>query len=604
MSPDFLQRHPRLAELFGIDLRTLALFRFTLGLVLFCLVCRGFLDLGAFYTDAGVMPRGFVMESESVWRFSLYFLNGTPWFAGALLATQAVFAAMFMLGWRTRLASIASFVLYLSLINRDPLVLIGGDLLINCLLFWCCFLPLGARYSVDAAIATNPPPREQLHLSWGSLALLLQVVSVYFFTAILKTGAEWRVDHTAVYYALSLDRFATPLGLWLLNFPALLKFLTAYVWWLELLAAALVFSPLLNKPLRFAAMIALMLMHIGFLLCLEIGHFPFVSLASLTVFTGGWVWDALARRDAAKHPGTLQIYYDRDCGFCLKMCLLFQQFLILPRARIQPAQDTPRARTLLEANNSWVVIDTDQQAHLKWAAFVVLVRHSPLLGWTQRLWALPALATPGDRAYDFVARHRPRFAALSARLLPQTEIRWEISARWQRAAGVAAALVLCWNLTTIGVLPLGTYRLLDPVLRTLRIDQVWNMFAPFPLKEDGWLVVPGRLADGTELDLLHPERGEPDYGKPKHYASTHESIRWHTLRGRMWEGSYARHRPYYASYLCREWNRDLRDPQKLLLNLKIIYMLERTPPPGQAPTVEQQIVWRQDCFPATPSPNP
>ena len=126
MSPDFLQRHPRLAELFGIDLRTLALFRFTLGLVLFCLVCRGFLDLGAFYTDAGVMPRGFVMESESVWRFSLYFLNGTPWFAGALLATQAVFAAMFMLGWRTRLASIASFVLYLSLINRDPLVLIGG----------------------------------------------------------------------------------------------------------------------------------------------------------------------------------------------------------------------------------------------------------------------------------------------------------------------------------------------------------------------------------------------------------------------------------------------------------------------------------------------
>jgi len=37
MSPDFAARHPRLAELFGLDLRSLALFRALLGGILFWL---------------------------------------------------------------------------------------------------------------------------------------------------------------------------------------------------------------------------------------------------------------------------------------------------------------------------------------------------------------------------------------------------------------------------------------------------------------------------------------------------------------------------------------------------------------------------------------
>ena len=79
--------------------------------------------------------------------------------------------------------------------------------------------------------------------------------------------------------------------------------------------------------LTWICLLAFMLMHIGFLLCLELGHFPYVSLASLTLFCGGWVWDALGKVHERRHPIAPRVYYDRDCGFCLKSCLLFRTFL-------------------------------------------------------------------------------------------------------------------------------------------------------------------------------------------------------------------------------------------------------------------------------------
>lgn len=615
MTPNRLTARASLTDLFGIDLRTLALFRFALGLVIFWNLARGFGDLSAFWTDWGVMPRSWIIEADSAARISLYYLNGSAAFTGTLLALQCVLALMFALGWHTRLATIASFVLWGSLMNRNPLLLIGGDLLVACLLFWAMFLPLAARYSVDAALAHNAPPKDPRHLSWASAGLLIQVMSVYFFSAFLKYGIEWAPNYTAVYYALSLDRYATPLGLWLLQFPGLLKALSFFVYWLEALGPVLMFTPILLKPLRFGLMLLFMAMHLGFILCLEVGHFPYVSLCSLSVFLGGWFWDRAWARQQRRHPGVARIYYDRDCGFCLKSCLLFQQFLVLPAAQIAPAQDTPRARTLLEVNNSWVVIDADDRAYLKWPALVVLLKRSPVARWLWWLLKWPQLEKAGNAVYDFVARHRGAFSRVTALLLPRRAVDWEIGRHWQRLAAVFIVLVLVWNLATlekalrrhIGHQPPleqaanRVFDLLSPLLRSLRIDQLWNMFAPYPLKEDGWFVIPARLADGSEIDLLQPDRGPPAYDKPRHYSQTHENIRWHTYRGRLWEAEYAPHRLYYGKYLCREWNRDKRAGaaahSRRLMSFKLVYMLERTPPPGYTASVEQNVISRHECFP-------
>ncbi len=98
--------------------------------------------------------------------------NGQTWFAVSLLLLEALAALALALGWRTRLATLFCFVLEASLLNRNRMVLIGGDILLVCLLFWALFLPLGARWSVDATLSTAPPPAENQHLVSGLAGLL------------------------------------------------------------------------------------------------------------------------------------------------------------------------------------------------------------------------------------------------------------------------------------------------------------------------------------------------------------------------------------------------------------------------------------------------
>lgn len=594
--PDWLQR--RLNIVFGIDLRSLALFRVMLGTVLFIDLARRLTDLRVFYTDFGVMPRDWLVQVNGLWRLSLHTANGETWFVAILFAIEMIAALMIAFGWRTRLATIVAFVLHASLLNRNPLVLLGGDILILMLTFWGMFLPLAARASVDAALSNTPPPADNPHTSWASAGLLLQAMSVYFFSAILKNGADWH-NGTAVDYALQIDAYATPIGVWLRGFPEITTALTWFVYILELVGPLLVFSPVLNRPLRFIVMVLLMAMHTGFLFCLALGPFPWISLTSLTTLAGGWLWDAAARagarRSARRGALPLRLYYDRDCGFCLKSVRILKALLVLPRAEIAPAQDTPRAKTLLEANFSWVILDHDDKAYLKWPAFVILLRRSPVfwpLGWLlSGRWAV----LPGNAVYDFVGRNRGGFGQLSGALLPFHDRPFTTGPLGQTIAGVALFVLLAWNLCTVHWLPNRLYAALTPPLRVLRIDQYWDMFAPFPSREDGWFVFPAQRLDGTEFDLLHPERRGVSYDKPASISSEWPNIRWHKYLERIWSAEFSSNRLYLGRYLCRSWN-STHSGNEQLNTFKLTYMLERSVAPPEVPKVEQYVLWRHECF--------
>jgi len=655
-----------LERAFGTDLRTLALFRAALGGIVLADLALRAVNLRTFYSDFGVMPRDWMVGVNGLWRVSLHAANGEPWFAGLLIGIEALAALAFFLGWRTRLANLLVFILHGSLLNRNILVLFGGDPLIMCLLFWGMFLPLGARFSVDAALGRKPV-EGNTHLSWASAGLLLQVLSVYFFSAVLKTGREWWPDGTAVWYALSIDGYISPFGEWLREFPPLTHALTYFVYFLELAGPPLAIVPYvlaavvaafaaraaprlygLADAARFAVMTLLVMMHVGFIVFLAIEPFPFISLASLTVLTGGWVWEPLSRMSRRNRGGSPHIYYDRDCMFCLKTALLLRTFLILPGAQVTPAQDTPRARELLEANTSWVVIENDR-ASLKWPALVALLKGSPLFFWLGWLlsgqWAVP----PGNAVYDFVGRHRGALGRVTSHLLPFHERTLEVGPRavawtgfvfvalsagnlwgatlqgWGMALVVIALFLvatlacrvrgafaqlfgaslvlvfLAWNLCTVRVLPPHLQAALTPPFNVLRVDQVWDMFAPFPSKEDGWFVLPAELADGRQIDLFHPERGAVSYDKPRRVAEEWGDMRWHKFLERVWSAQFASSRLYYGRFLCRSWN-SANPATSRLKTFKIVFMLEMSVPEGQTPPqVEQRVLWQHDCgLPAPP----
>lgn len=586
-----------------LDLRSLALFRFCLGLVVSLDCWARLADVGAFYSDAGVLPRALLLPGDHPQFWSLAYLHGSALFQGALLIIGALAAAAFAFGYRTRRALLLSWVIVVSLHYRNPLVLIGGDSLMVCLLFWSMFVPVAARWSIDAALSPTPPPGDHRHRSWGGAALLLQVLSVYFFTAAFKHDPAWWPEGTAVYYALELDRYTLPLGQALRDYPQLLRGLSYAVYGLEWLAPLLVLSPVATQTLRHLVFAALALMHIGFLFTLAIGHFPWVSLCSLTILLGPALWDRLGRRAPRARP--LRIYYDEDCGFCLRACLILRQLLILPPdTQILPAQHTPRARALMEAQWSWVVIDADDAAHLKWAAMVALIRDSRLLGWSHRLWAWQGWTRAGDAVYDLVATHRGRIGALSVPLLARRELPGPPGPLATVLVASLMAMTLAWNLATVGWLPAGLMQALAPPLRLLRLDQSWNMFAPKPMTDDGWFVMPGRLEDGRSVNLMDGVIGPVRYDKPRVVATEQfTNIRWSSYLGRLWLQRYAAHREPYARYRCREWNRGAPDGQRLQ-QFSIEYMLEVTPPPGGEPTVERRVIWRQQCLPGPALPGP
>ena len=174
-----------LREIFGIDLRTLALFRVGLAAMILIDLASRMRDFRAFHTDFGVFPRHVAIDNLHAWAWSFHLIGGSAWFIGLLFAIAAIFALMLLVGYRTRLAAIASWALLLSLQNRNTMILTGEDVLLIALAFWAMFLPLGARFSVDAALDPAPEKTGNAYFSVATFALLIQGMSMYFFSALL-----------------------------------------------------------------------------------------------------------------------------------------------------------------------------------------------------------------------------------------------------------------------------------------------------------------------------------------------------------------------------------------------------------------------------------
>ena len=589
-------------EIFGIDLRTLALFRVLLGsFLIFDLVLRA-RDLGAHYTDFGIMPRSVLVDYLSPGSFSLHMLNGTAAFQAALFLLAGVFALMMIAGCRTRAVTIISWFLLLSLQNRNTVIQSGEEQLAMVLLFWAMFLPLGARYSVDAALAAPSDDRATMppnaYFSGATAALLIQGMSVYFFSALLKSDPRWIPDGTAVYYTLQLDFIVTALAVWFRQFETLLQGLTYYVWTLELVGPILIFSPILHRPLRAAIMLALITMHIGFLIFLEIGIFPLISIIMILTFTPGWMWDFLAEKLTSARQRDLVIWYDRDCGFCLKTGRLLRIFLFLADVPIRPAQDDPKMGDILTTHNSWV-LSQGAATYIKWDAVRHLVACSPVFWPLAKIMALGPLRKGGDRFYLWIAANRPALSRLTATIMPWRPVRVAPSLAGSILAGLFLALVTVQNITTLPGSPVRMPGPLAEIRQFFGLYQNWTMFAPYPKITSPWPVIRGELKDGAIVDVYNRKPGSPSSAKPELVSAVYENYRWRKYLSNIEDQTYEDVPQSlaldYGRYLCRSWNTGTAS-EKQLATFTIQFNVERTPPPGGSKKVVERIVWTHDCF--------
>ena len=102
-------------RMFGIDPRSLALFRVGLAsLLLIDLLLRSF-NIAEFYTDGGIFPRAQFLEVVRPWHFSIHAMSGSLGWQIILFVAAALAAFFLLVGYRTKWASIFSFLFLASL---------------------------------------------------------------------------------------------------------------------------------------------------------------------------------------------------------------------------------------------------------------------------------------------------------------------------------------------------------------------------------------------------------------------------------------------------------------------------------------------------------
>lgn len=293
----------------GVDARALAALRIALALLLLADLALRARNLTAFYADAGVLPRETLRALyPTISTISLHALGGSLAFEAGLFVLAAAFACALAAGYHTRLAVLASFVLLVSLHARNPLVLNGGDSLLRRLLFWSLFLPLGARWSLDALARGDDAddggaPRIATVATAG---LLVQVVLVYAVNALFKhQGALWPAGE-AVRYVFSLREFVVLAGPLFVGHPLVLT--AADYAWLALVACSPLLLVLTGRA-RAALAGLFAAAHLGMLATMRLGLFPLVAVAALLAFFPPFVWDRLAAatagvRERAVRAGT------------------------------------------------------------------------------------------------------------------------------------------------------------------------------------------------------------------------------------------------------------------------------------------------------------
>ncbi|MCC5807722.1 MAG: HTTM domain-containing protein [Opitutales bacterium] len=309
---------PKAESPFALDLRSVALFRVFLGaLMIFDLAMRfPFAEL--FLSDAGALSRADHLRIfNRPWSLSVYMMVGEPAQVRLLFGLHAAAALGLVLGYRTRLMAVVCWVMLVSLQHRNPLVLNGGDTLFAVLSFWAVFLPLSARWSVDAALTRgrqdggNPaetvsaPNNSNRYHALPGAVFVLQICLVYAFTLTLKSGELWR-NGEAVGYVLHNIGIIRAGGLWMQQFDWLHPFLTQATFHWEWAGIALLLIPWWNTATRFAAVAGFVTFHASLGWTLDLALFPHVCIAAWLALLPGAFWDSLAslRLSAPLRRGT------------------------------------------------------------------------------------------------------------------------------------------------------------------------------------------------------------------------------------------------------------------------------------------------------------
>jgi hypothetical protein len=617
------------------DPRSLGLFRVALGTLLFADVALKLPEVGPHYSNAGWLSNHFALfRPMSDHLFSVYLAFGSPREVTLLMGLHLLVCLLLLVGYRTKLMQILALVFTTSLNSRNILLENGGSVVLDILLVWSVFLPLGKRFSVDALRASfmarkettqtslndrSDPPRElRPVVTLAVTALLLQWAVIYAFNAVHKNGPPWR-DGTAVYYFLQQDRLVTWLGAWLRGVLPLgaMKLLTFGTLAIEALLPLLLLSPWKPGRTRMVAFALVALLHVSIDSVLQLGSFSWAMLVVFFAFVPPELW-ARARAFFMARRLPCVVHFDPESGGSLALCRLIKRLDSLGLVTFRELDHASPKK----AEKGFCVSVNGEKSLVGWDALLAVAdalwfgrRPLLLIGPLVRRRVARRLAqlahAPEELDGDFGLAHLPDQADWSA---PETSTARQWLGRIaDRSREAVVALLLIVGGSQVLVDNAAVPRALKPqrrpaffsaVIEYPRIFQGWSMFAPIPPDSDGRLVIDGRTRDGRRLDPLTGR--EPIF--EVHPAGTPRSnLIWGYFHTRIAEDRF---RAYWNGVreLAMSHHKLTDRPEDELVSFEAIYVTEKFPPPGKPkPAPERRKLFTNSWMPGEappPAPRP
>jgi hypothetical protein len=220
-----------------------------------------------------------------------------------------------------------------------------------------------------------------------------------------------------------------------------------------------------------------------------------------------------------------------------------------------------------------------------------------LVGLAAWLAFLPSSVWDGRTTHESTGREAPTLPAERGQ-----PVRW-----WsERLALVPIAYVIIVVIyATSGVLVRGT-AYPEPLwvhraAVRLHLQEGWAMFSSLS-HERFWYLAPGRLADGSEVEVLR--RAPLEWTRPSDIQSAQRGFRWtryldNAVERGFSDPAFRATYPALLEYLCKEWNAH-SESKRRLERVELVVVKEKIPSPGAAGLApsERYLVATRHCSPA------
>lgn len=283
------------------DAYTLSFMRLLTGLLALYMHFTLLPDIATFFADGGWLPPDAVSQMEGARALPSYLNHlSSPTELKVAHVAGLVILGMFAAGFFTRIASVLALVVVVSTVNRAPMLCSQLEPVVIMVMFYLCFAPAGAYFSLDAwlkrraaarenRLVVGPGPQPSFATNIATRLIQVHLAMLYAVMGLSKLFAlDWWTG-SGVWWLITRaeSRLVDLTGL--AAHPYLVNFWTHAIVVFELAFAILIWNRLARPLLLGVAVVmwlltALVTGNIAFSLMMLIANLAYVSPEALRSF--------------------------------------------------------------------------------------------------------------------------------------------------------------------------------------------------------------------------------------------------------------------------------------------------------------------------------